>query len=80
MGEYPEAVIAVCGCYSQLEPEQVQALGATVVHGSGDKARFAEDIIKALDEKRRISFNDAPFEEARLTDAHAPCSKYRTAA
>ena len=62
MGEYPESVIAVCGCYSQLEPEQVQALGATVVHGSGDKARFAEDIIKALDEKQRISFNDAPFE------------------
>lgn len=60
-GENPEAIVAVCGCFSQLSPDEVAELGADVVHGSGDKERFAEDIEKALLEKQKIEWADDPF-------------------
>ena len=60
-GENPEALIAVCGCFSQLSPTDVASLGADVVHGSSDKERFADDIEKALAEKNQITWTDDPF-------------------
>lgn len=60
-GENPDAIVAVCGCFSQLSPEEVSELGVDVVHGSGDKEHFAEDIEKALLEKQKIAWADDPF-------------------
>lgn len=40
----PEAVIAVCGCYAQAEPEQVAALGVDLVSGTGDRLAFLERV------------------------------------
>ncbi|MEL7604019.1 MAG: MiaB/RimO family radical SAM methylthiotransferase, partial [Bacillota bacterium] len=60
-GENPGALIAVCGCFSQLSPEETAALGADVVHGSGDKARFAEDIARALEDRDSRLWADDPF-------------------
>lgn len=60
-GENPGAVVAVCGCYAQISPDEVAALGASVVHGSGDKARFADDILAALREKGHYAYTDDPF-------------------
>lgn len=59
--ENPGAATAVCGCYSQLFPEDVESLGADVVHGSGDKKRFLEDIVKAAEERSFSQFTDDPF-------------------
>ena len=59
--ENPEAIVAVCGCFSQLSPDEVTQLGADVVHGSGEKERFADDIEKVLLEKQKISWADDPF-------------------
>jgi len=36
----PDALIAVCGCASQLEPSTFEALGAGLVGGSGDRLGF----------------------------------------
>ena len=33
----PEAVIGVCGCYSQIEPEAAEKLGAAVIFGAADR-------------------------------------------
>ena len=60
-GENHGAIVAVCGCFSQLSPEEVASLGADVVHGSGDKERFADDIEKALTKKEKIEWTDDPF-------------------
>jgi len=38
--EHPEAVIAVCGCYSQHDAQAVKALGASVIGGSGQREAF----------------------------------------
>ena len=45
---HPRALTAVCGCFSQLEPEQVKALGADIVFGSGQKTALVEAIIAAV--------------------------------
>jgi len=47
----PGALIAVCGCYSQLEPGAVEALGADLVGGSGLRRGFALEIEKLADTK-----------------------------
>ena len=60
-GENLGALVAVCGCFSQLSPEEMAAIGADVVHGSGDKERFADDIEKALADKNKIEWTDDPF-------------------
>ena len=48
----PQAVIAVCGCYSQHDPEAVRALGIDVIGGSGQRQAFVEMLLEAAGEKR----------------------------
>lgn len=40
----PDAVIGVCGCYSQAEPEQVAALEVDVISGTGSKQAFLDQV------------------------------------
>lgn len=50
---HPDALIAVCGCFVQTNPEAAQNLpGVDVVSGTGDKAGFIDMIETALREKR----------------------------
>ncbi len=44
----PDAVIGVCGCYSQIDPAAVRELGADVISGSGDRAVFLQMMLEAL--------------------------------
>ena len=43
----PNAVIAVCGCYSQHDPEAVRALGIDVIGGSGNRQEFVDMLLDA---------------------------------
>ena len=47
----PEAVIGVCGCYSQHDADAVRALGVDVIGGSGDRQNFVDLLLTALKEK-----------------------------
>ncbi|MBM6897700.1 tRNA (N(6)-L-threonylcarbamoyladenosine(37)-C(2))-methylthiotransferase MtaB [Pseudoflavonifractor capillosus] len=38
----PQAVVAVCGCYAQTEPEAVAALGVDVVSGTAGRMEFLD--------------------------------------
>ena len=60
--EHPGAITAVCGCWSQLSPEDAASLGADVVHGSGDKHAFVEDILRVAGERQNRTFVDDPFQ------------------
>ena len=51
--ENPNAIIAVCGCYSQHAPEAVRELGVDVMGGSGSREEFVELLLKAAEEKTR---------------------------
>ncbi|MEF9971473.1 MAG: radical SAM protein, partial [Oscillospiraceae bacterium] len=79
-GENPGAVLAVCGCYSQLSPEEVRALGVEVLHGSGDKNRFISDIMAALETRNSFSFEDRPFERKIFEELPAGAVEGRTRA
>lgn len=46
----PKAVVAVCGCFAQVSPEDVKALGVDLIAGSGDRARFVEALEKAVEQ------------------------------
>ena len=54
---HPDALVAVCGCYSQRDPESVRDLGADLVGGSGDRAAFVEALIHAAGERKTLVDN-----------------------
>lgn len=78
--EHPEAVIAVCGCYSQLEPETVKALGAAVVFGAADRAKFVEAVERAVAEGEETLWIDKPFERLVFEELRAGALEGRTRA
>ena len=49
--EHPDAVIAVCGCYSQHDADAVRALGVDVIGGSAKRQEFVEMLLTAAEEK-----------------------------
>ena len=49
----PDAVIGVCGCYSQHAPEAVRALGVDIIGGSGGRREFVELMLSAMEGKIR---------------------------
>ena len=56
--EHPGAVIGVCGCYTQHDPEAVRALGVDVLGGSGGRQVFLEDLMAALEGKTHTDHLD----------------------
>ena len=60
----PGALIAVCGCMSQLSPEDAAALGADLIGGSGDRREFAFEIERMYNEKE----NKLLYSRARIID------------
>ena len=56
---HPEAVIGVCGCYSQHDAEAVKALGVDVVGGSARRQEFVEMLLSALAERQYRESVDA---------------------
>ncbi len=49
----PQAVIGVCGCYSQHDSEAVKALDVDVIGGSGQRQQFVQLLLKACEEKTK---------------------------
>ena len=47
----PHAVIGVCGCYTQHDPDAVRKLGVDVLSGSGGRKEFVEIMLSALETK-----------------------------
>lgn len=44
----PNAVVAVCGCFAQVSPEEIRALGVDIIAGSGDRAGLVDALEKAV--------------------------------
>lgn len=45
--EHPQAILGVCGCYSQHAAQAVRELEVDVVGGSGGRQQFLEDLLTA---------------------------------
>ena len=50
--ENPDAVIGVCGCYSQHAPEAVRELGIDVIGGSAKREEFVELMLTAIRDRQ----------------------------
>ena len=57
--ENPEAVIGVCGCYTQHAPEDVRKLGVDVIGGSAKREEFIEKMLEAAQKKAVIARSEA---------------------
>jgi len=52
--ENPEAVLGICGCYSQHVPEALWELGADVVGGSAGREAFIDAMLEAAQTRQRL--------------------------
>jgi len=60
--EHPGALVAVCGCWSQVEPEAAASLGADVLFGTGDRQGFVRAVEEMAAEKTKpVRQLDNPF-------------------
>ena len=49
----PDAIIGVCGCYSQHAADAVAQLGVDVIGGSGQRQEFIDNLLAALQERTK---------------------------
>ena len=56
---HPEAVIGVCGCYTQHAPESVRELGVDVLGGSGGREGFLADLLATMNDRQQRQHIDA---------------------
>ncbi|MDE6400462.1 MAG: tRNA (N(6)-L-threonylcarbamoyladenosine(37)-C(2))-methylthiotransferase MtaB, partial [Muribaculaceae bacterium] len=70
---YPDATIAVTGCYAQLKPEEVAGIsGVDIVIGSNEKLRMAQYIDEWMaDRRKRVAVT--PFRD--ITEFSPSCEK-----
>lgn len=58
--EHPEAVIGVCGCYTQHAPEVLKQLEADVIGGSAGREAFLAQMLETLaDRQKRETLDNA---------------------
>ena len=51
--ENPDAILGICGCYSQHAPDALWELGADVIGGSGGREAFITDMLEALETRQK---------------------------
>ena len=50
----PHAILAVCGCYAQVAPKEIEAIeGVRVVLGTKDRAKIVEYVEEAMQEEKK---------------------------
>ena len=57
--EHPQAVVAVCGCYTQHNPEAAQKLEVDLIGGSGDRQRFIQLLVDTVADRQHRQEVDA---------------------
>ena len=56
--EHPDALVAVCGCYSQHDTDAVRSLGADVLGGSANRQEFVEMLLEAAADRQHHELLD----------------------
>ena len=51
--EHPDALLAVCGCYTQHDAQAARDLGADVIGGSAHRQEFLDMVLAALEDRQR---------------------------
>ena len=78
--ENPGAVLAVCGCYSQISPEEAREIGADIIFGAADRAEFIRAVEEAVRSGRGETRIDEPFKRQSIERLPAGAVSGRTRA
>ena len=78
--ENPGAVLAVCGCYSQHEPDAVQEIGADVIFGAADREKLVDAVVRACEAGEKTRDIDEPFKRREIERLPAGAVDHRTRA
>ena len=79
----PTSFIAVLGCSSQLEPDEIKNLGANIISGTSDRLGFIDEIEKAVEEAQKAqepspclqkALEPSPCLEEPSSCAISPCA------
>ena len=62
----PQSVVALCGCYPQVSPEQAATLDADLIGGSGDRLGFLERLEDMAGRGEKILAVDEAFQRRRF--------------
>ena len=54
----PQAILAVCGCYTQHAAEKLEGLGIDVIGGSGQRLAFLEKVLEAVETRESATVLD----------------------
>lgn len=75
-----DAVVAVCGCYPQTHPEDVEQMDVDLIAGTGDRMRFLELLENAVREKEPVVDLDEALRRRRFEELPAGGLAARTRA
>ncbi len=59
--EHPEAIAAICGCYTQTHQDDARKLGADLVAGTGDRVAFVDLLEKTVAQRAPAEALDDAF-------------------
>ncbi len=60
--QHPDAVVAVCGCYSQTHADDIRAIEVDLLSGTRDRQGFSNLLEQAVVQRRRIEAVDRSFD------------------
>ena len=72
--EHPDALLAVCGCYTQHDAQAARDLGADVIGGSAHRQEFLDMVLAALEDRQRREAVDNALSR-REFEVFLPCLK-----
>ncbi len=78
--ENPQAVIGVCGCYSQHAPEDVRKLDVDVLGGSAGREAFVQQMLQSVQDRSRAELLDAALKRREFETLPAGSMEGRTRA
>ena len=76
----PDAVIAVCGCYPQTHPDDVEKLGVDLISGTGDRTGFVDLLEREWRDRQPITALDDAFQRRTFESLPAGGLEGRTRA
>ncbi len=76
----PDAILAVCGCYSQTHPDDMDKLEVDLVAGTGDRTGFVDLLEQTWQKHQSITVLDDPFQRRTFENLPAGGLEGRTRA
>ena len=76
----PGAVVAVCGCYPQTHPDDVEKLGVDLIAGTGDRTGFVDLLEREWRDRQPITALDDAFQRRSFESLPAGGLEGRTRA